>query len=227
MKVIVSDFDLTFYDNNFLENIKLVNEWMHKNNKFIIATGRSIYQLRKVIDNYEIAADYYICNDGGVIFDKDFNEIYRKDIDNELSKTLFDYLVNTNAFEDVFIDTSETITKSNNARCNRLIGMINNRDAARNVLHDILGKYPEVHGYISTNCLNITEKSVNKASGIKFVIDINNWNESDIYTIGDAVNDIEMLQNYNGFLIDKEIKNVDLRKVSCFMEAMVLINEDN
>jgi len=36
-----------------------------------------------------------------------------------------------------------------------------------------------------------------------------------------------MLQNYNGFLIDKEIKNVDLRKVSCFMEAMVLINEDN
>ena len=75
--------------------------------------------------------------------------------------------------------------------------------------------------------MNITEKSVNKANGIEFVININNWMRSDVYTIGDAVNDIEMLQNYNGFLIDKEIKNTDLRKVSCFSEAMELINESN
>ena len=66
--------NITRYTGNTAKN-KGTYTVLKKKNKFVIATGRSIYQLRKVIDNYEIFADYYICNDGGVIFDKDFNAL--------------------------------------------------------------------------------------------------------------------------------------------------------
>lgn len=227
MKIIVSDFDLTFYDNNFLENINLINDWVKKGNKFIIATGRSIYQLRKTIDNYNVPANFYICNDGGAIYDENYNEIYRKDVDESISKELFDYLVDTKAFDRVLIDTSETVTEVNTARCNCLIGVIRDREQATKVLNEILGKYSSIHGYISTNCLNITDISVDKANGIKFLINKNNWKKEDIYTIGDEVNDIEMLQEFNGFLINKKVNNFNLKKVSSFKEALKLINESN
>lgn len=227
MKIIVSDFDLTFYDNNFLDNIELVNNWRKKGNKFVIATGRSIYQLRKVTNDYDIKADYYVCNDGGAIYDGDFNEIYRKDIDEIISKELFDYLVETKVFDKVLIDTSETTTEISTARINRLIGIIINRHEAQEVLTNVLNKYPNVHGYLSTNCLNITDISVNKANGIKFLMSRNNWEQEDIHTIGDEVNDVEMLQEFNGFLIDKKTNNFNLNKVSSFKEAVKLINESN
>lgn len=227
MKIIVSDFDLTFYDNNFLDNIELFNDWKQKGHKFVIATGRSIYQLRRVTNDYDIKVDYYICNDGGAIYDSDFNELYRKDIDETISKELFDYLIETKMFDKVLIDTSETTTEISTARINRLIGIIRNRSEAQEVLTQILNKYPSVHGYLSTNCLNITDVSVNKANGIKFLVNKNNWEIKDIYTIGDEINDIEMLQEFNGFLIDKKNNNFNLNKVSSFREAVRLINESN
>ena len=70
MKVIVSDFDETFYDANFVDNINLVNKWQKSGNNFVIATGRGLHSLRNIIDNYSIKADYYICNDGAVIYDR-------------------------------------------------------------------------------------------------------------------------------------------------------------
>lgn len=227
MKILVSDFDLTFYDNNFLDNINLINDWTKKGNKFVIATGRSIYQLRKITDNYNIKVSFYICNDGGAIYDKDYNEIYRKDISEDISKELFDYLVDTKVFDKVLIDTSETVTEVDTARCNCLIGVIKDRNEAAKVLNELLRKYPSIHGYISTNCLNITDISVNKANGIKFLINKNNWNKEDIYTIGDEINDIEMLQEFNGFLIDKKTNNFNLQKVSSFKEMLEIINENN
>lgn len=227
MKIIVSDFDFTFYDNDFLNNINLINDWVKSGNKFIIATGRSIYQLRSVIDNYDIKVDYYICNDGGAIYDSNYNEIYRKDIEENISKELFDYLVDTKVFKKVLIDTSEAITEVNTARCNCLIGVVENRENAQSVLNNIINRYSNVHGYISTNCLNITDISVNKANGVKFLINKNDWEKDDIYTIGDEVNDIEMLQQFNGFLIDKKTNNFNLNKVSSFKEMMELINESN
>jgi len=227
MKIIVSDFDLTFFDNNFVENIKLVNEWVNRGNKFIIATGRSLYSLSSVIDSYDINIDFYVCNDGGVIYDKNRNEIYRKDIDENTSKELFKYLVETKAFGRVLIDTGEMETEISTARCNRLLGTINLRKDAQRVLGEILNKYSNITGYLSQNFLNINDISVNKANGIKFLVDMNDWNKKDIYTIGDNVNDFEMLSQFNGFLIDTQNSDFNLRKVSSFREAIQIIYESN
>ena len=44
MKLIVSDFDGTFFDNNYDKNIELINKY---SDDFVIATGRNIKSLKK------------------------------------------------------------------------------------------------------------------------------------------------------------------------------------
>ena len=46
MKILVSDFDNTFYTQKIEENVKLVNQFREKGNVFIIATGRPLYLLK-------------------------------------------------------------------------------------------------------------------------------------------------------------------------------------
>ena len=75
MKLIVSDFDLTFFDENYDENIELINSFVDKGNMFIIATGRSYELLKKEIENKNIKFKYLICSDGAVILDENLNII--------------------------------------------------------------------------------------------------------------------------------------------------------
>ena len=46
MNLLVSDFDGTFFDDNYLDNIKFV-ESIRNNTKFVIATGRNFNFLKK------------------------------------------------------------------------------------------------------------------------------------------------------------------------------------
>ena len=224
MKIVISDFDLCFYDDNFLDNIKLINKLVDDGNIFVIATGRSLLQLRSVIDDYEIKASYYICNDGGVIYDHNYQEIYRKDIDSATSKEIFDYLVSTKFFDKVLIDTTKTYTEISTACCNCLIGIIKDHNNAFKVLNHIISNYPDVNGYITKN-LYITEKTVNKATAIEFLAVKNNWPKQNIYTVGDDINDLEMIQEYNSFVIGNKLKKIDsnLKIVSSFKETIKTI----
>ena len=50
MKILISDFDKTFYTENYDNNIKLINEFVNSGNKFVIATGRPLYFLEPSIE---------------------------------------------------------------------------------------------------------------------------------------------------------------------------------
>ena len=70
-KILVSDYDNTFYinDNDIKNNIKKVETFRNKNNIFVIATGRSYYDFTKKLKDYPIKYDYLIINHGTTILD--------------------------------------------------------------------------------------------------------------------------------------------------------------
>lgn len=223
MKIIVSDFDLSFYDNDFLSNINLVNNLVDAGNIFLIATGRSLIQLKDIIDRYQIKCSYYICNDGGVIYDSGFKEIYRKDIEIECSKEIFNIMNSSNKFTTVLIDTSHGYVSVNSAKANCIIGKIIERKEAGKILNTIMNRFPSVHGYISSNWLSITDRSVSKGSAIKFLCAKNNWSSKSVYTIGDNINDISMFENYDSYLIKNKYHEMEFSgatKVNSFKEAI-------
>ena len=90
-KMIVSDYDQTFYinDEDIEKNKIAVNEFRNKGNIFVIATGRSYDDFMKKKNEYNIEYDYLIINHGATILDKDDNIIFNKKITNLIKKGYF------------------------------------------------------------------------------------------------------------------------------------------
>ena len=89
-KVLVSDYDQTFYLNDYdIEiNKKEVKKFRDKGNIFIIATGRSFFDFKNKVNAYNIEYDYVILNHGATILDKDDNIISNFPIYNDVIENI-------------------------------------------------------------------------------------------------------------------------------------------
>lgn len=229
MKIIVSDFDNTFYTDKYEENIKLINDFIKQGNKFIIATGRPIYLLYPSIKDYNFKCSYLVCNDGAVIFDQDLNKIYEENIEKEVGKMIYTDLINDDNLEEVYIDTSLEFSKDTNDTYNAILALPKDKSLAQNKINELMVKYPEIQGYISHRWLNILNKNSSKGNAIRKLVSLNNWNLEDVITIGDNYNDISMLEGFNSFIIrgDKNIENMAKHVVNDFKEMIEAIDESN
>ena len=199
--ILISDFDGTLYDKNFENNIKAVNEFVKKGNTFVIATGRSINRIKEKIDG-KLNFSYIICNDGGMIFDKDYHLIYRKDIALESAKHIFNELKNSiyvgNPLADLGYAYRNEVLKNTNAVIARVI----DKSKASHLMIDLVKRYPKVTAYVSDTYLNFTDKSVNKSNAVKWLGKLINVKPKNMIMIGDNINDIKMCKLGKGFAME-------------------------
>jgi len=211
MKILISDFDGTMFDSDFNKNIDLVNNFVSSGNIFILASGRSLYDLKKVIDNYHIKIDYYICNDGATIYDEFCNIIYRKDIENSAASKIMKTLKEETS--EFYIDTTNGLTSDIDRSVNRIIVRYKDKKKANELLNKLKKEIPNINGYLSTNWINITNKSVSKGNAIEYLINFYNLDSNNIITMGNDVNDISMTR-FNSVAIksgdEKYIKMCDM-----------------
>ena len=230
MKILASDFDKTLFTKDYLKNIRKINEFVDKGNIFIIVTGRNITHLKPDIKGYNLKYDYLICNDGGIIFDKNNKVIFRKDIDPSLVKTIYDILEEEENMIFVAIDNSIAYVNDTKDLANAIIGIPKDVEKAYNLLQDILNKFPNVHGYISDRWLNITNKEVNKGNSLKYIQKLLDVPNDDIYTIGDNINDISMNQLYNGYAMEhshSELIKISKGTIKSVSDLIDVIYESN
>lgn len=217
MKLIVSDFDLTFFDENYDKNIEKVNEFVQKGNKFVIATGRPYGLLKKDIENKNIDYEYLICTDGSVILDRNLNILKSTNIDPDVSQDIIDTLKNNPNIEKMYIDENEN-------KISGIYGTYKDRIEAQTLVDSLLETY-DVEIYLSRHWINILSKNGNKTKGIEFLQKELNINESDICTVGDDANDIAMIEKYHGYIVGNKI--VCEKNVATFLEFMELMDESN
>lgn len=202
MKIIVSDFDGTLFGKDLEENVSAINDFVHRGNIFILATGRAMNYLAEDLSMIDLECEYYICNDGGVIFDKYFNVVYRKDIKQELVRPIYNYLADNENMLETFIDTSHGYVTDTSKCANGIIARPYDREKALATLDNILRKFPDVNGYMSTNWINLFDKEVSKKKAIDYLVDNYRYPANEIYTIGDGMNDYQMLEGYQGYTFD-------------------------
>jgi HAD superfamily hydrolase (TIGR01484 family) len=228
MKILVSDFDKTFYRDNYYKNIKYVNKFVEDGNIFVIATGRNITSLLSDIGNFPVNYEYLICNDGGMIYNKKLEIIKRRDIDPSVVDEVCKMLEKSDSIGSIFIDNGNTLVENRNTLVNGIIVRYIDYDNANKLLDKIVQLYPEVHGYLSENWLNITNYEVNKGSAIDYLTDIFSWNKDDIYVAGDNINDISMFERYNGYAMadgHDDLKKVSYEVVNEFKNILDLLNK--
>lgn len=199
-KLLVSDYDDTLYtsNKNIYFNIIAIEKFRKNGNKFAIATGRDFKSINGVIQKYKIPYDYLICNDGSIIFDNNNNIISAHYLNNsEVNDALY-YL---NHKKELFYKIAlynfvgQTLDKK---EILEIMGYIKFLKSVKTVVNEMNEYFSTIKAYKFENYLFV-KRPQNKSDAIKELIEIKGINKEDVYTIGNAQNDYEMVKDYNGY----------------------------
>lgn len=228
MKILVSDFDNTFYTKDIKENVKLVNDFIKKGNIFVIATGRPLYLIKPDIEKYNIKYDYLICNDGGVIFDSNEKILDKTNIDYKTTIQVYNELVRNSNLEHLFIDSIFDFSDLEAKDYNGILASPYDRDKANELISQINKKYPTVQAYLSHKWINILSINASKGNAIEFLENSNEWDKDNIFIAGDNNNDLSMTRYKNSFgMLNGKSEFLDkcTYKVNNFKEIFEIINK--
>jgi hydroxymethylpyrimidine pyrophosphatase-like HAD family hydrolase len=212
MKIVVSDIDNSMDFNHNSELIKTITDFIKKGNMFIVATNKTINYVADALALTDADPAYYICNGGACIFDEYFNILYRKDIEQEDVRPILNILKDDDNILEAYVDTTHGFASNTNMLANGIVARPFDYAKAEITLNSIVMKFPSVHGYINDSWINIMDESVTKGSAMKFLIDTYHLNKDDIYVLGSDLNDLDLMENYHGYLTTDAIE--DLKQYS-------------
>ena len=203
MKILASDFDDTLYfedeEEKNIRNINAIKEFMSHANLFCIITGRNYSDIKLLLNKYNIPYTYLICEDGAKIFnnmDYCIDTIY---LDKELIKEIINIIKEYNY--DYYLDDGYNITNNIND-CVKVVINCSEKDKQVEIVNKIK-KNIKVYVYASKYHINIVDFSVNKASALRRLLNIENLSYNDLHVIGDNDNDYEMVKNFSGAIMKK------------------------
>lgn len=223
MKLFVSDFDRTFYVNHEIsrENIEAVKMWQQRGNLFLIATGRELTSLDSELKKYSVSPDFYICNNGGAIYDKNQNLLYHKSIASEVGREVVEF-IHSRYENSIGISSLDTKYKINE-RCGvntqngfsmtleieeiteidefvQIHKKFSDKELVEKLAYDLEEKFSEsVSVFPNVMNVDIVALNVSKAMAIDFIATVVDVRREGIYVMGDSYNDIAMIRAYDGF----------------------------
>lgn len=200
MKLLVSDYDGTFNEDNKLskinKNIDAVKRFMDSGNIFAFATGRNYDSIKKEITKYHIPYNYLICSNGSIVFDHKDRVLFQNTILVDTVKKTLRYLNKLGFVKSLELrDAYGRSTSDYNNVCEIVCTLkFKNFLDARMVREEIAF----LNSFSFMNVIMFKEE-LDKKDGIYVVSGIEGIGKEDIYTIGDASNDRGMLEEFNGF----------------------------
>lgn len=216
MNLLVSDFDGTLFDNNYENNIKFIESL--NDTDFVIATGRNYPFLK---EDLKLKCNYYICNDGGYILDKDLNLIYRNYINEKTVEIVYSRILEL-GYNDFFLDSIDESSKEIIDNVNKICIRIQNDPPEENIKYLIEG-LKDIYAYVSINWINILSIESKKSNAIDYLTNLNNYNNT--YVVGNDINDYDMIQKYNGYFIGNS-NDIEFNTINNFLELKDIIKND-
>lgn len=208
MKIIASDFDNTLFvedEEKFCKNIEAIRKFISYGNLFCIITGRNYPSIKELLLKYEIPYSYLICNDGAKIFN---NVDYCFDT-TLLDKINIEKIVSVLEQDDCPYYLDDGYNETNNSNdCVKIAVEIENLEKAIKTVEKIK-EVSDCYIYMSKNYINITDKLANKYYGLVRLFNKEKLSLSNLYVIGDEVNDVEMVKKFNSAIMKVHNKCLD------------------
>ena len=214
-KILISDYDGTFYQNDLdiKKNIDKVTEFRTLGNLFVLATGRSYVDLKIMIDKYKIPYDYLILNHGALLLSKNLEVLNVFILDKELVVSVLEYANNNKDIYDVvLIDVfKKKVTDTSNVV--KIMLKLYSYDNALDVKKYIDERYANIKCYYEKEdnhyLVEIVSSKASKSLMIEKILVREELKKDNVFTIGDGVNDIDMIRNFNGYRVINSCKELD------------------
>lgn len=233
-KIIASDYDRTFYinDEDIEKNKMAVDKFIKLGNKFIIATGRSYYDLMKKVNQYNLIYDYAIINHGATILNKKNDIIFNVSINNNIINELKNELELEKSTEWFCCSKLESRVDFEHTNLTKINVKYPTKKKSLEMNEKINSKFSQyiISYNITSSSIEIVSNKVNKSKSIKMLAEKLGVEKNNIYTIGDGYSDIQMIKDFNGYCMEesveelKEIALEELPSVSKLVEKV--LNKD-
>lgn len=225
MKILASDYDgtLKFGESVLDEDIEAIRRWKTQGNLYVIVTGRSRSSIIEECHAHQIPADYYVTNNGGMVFDAQGKELLSSQMDSLTAVDLMfaahetpgiaSYVVNDGSHRHKVVVnrslqdhryshiqedwTEDQIMDSGTfAQINYSCTSHDQAELIADMVNQYFGSV--VHAYANGFVVSIDPKDVSKATGLDFVASYADVDDLDVYAMGDSYSDIPMLEScYN------------------------------
>ena len=229
MFLLASDFDRTFYINNydFKKNVEAVKKF-RKNNMFVITTGRSYQDYMNITKNY-VPTDYLILNHGATILknDKVIRSTCISNSSLEKIRKLFDF----NNIEYFATKDKESRVSINEDNLSKINITLQDNLVVKKAVDYINNNFNDIKAYIlfHKNQFEIISIKTDKLDALKYISEIENIDRINIYTVGDGYTDINMVKYYNGYAVKDaidDLKDVATNVVNSVSEIIDILDVD-
>lgn len=206
-KILISDYDGTFYQNDIdiKENIDKVTEFRTLDNLFVLATGRSYVDLKIEIDKYKIPYDYLILNQGALLLFKESNVISSFNLDKDQVDSILDYVDNNKDIYDIVLIDNFKKRVTDTSSIVKIMLKLYSSDNAREVKSFIDKNYTNIKSYLVRDgdhyLVEIVSVNASKSLMIEKILVREKIEKNNVFTIGDGINDIDMIRKYNGYRV--------------------------
>lgn len=228
--ILVSDYDRTFYinDDEIIDNINAISKWRCNENYFVIATGRAYESIKKEIDKFNIKYDYLIIEHGACILDNKGNIIKSYIIDDGILKSIKKYF-KENKYDKHIISCENKYTYLDSDRITRIHIAYTKAEELKynfNKFNDIYVN--KVNCYLVEFDLGFEIVSIdtNKSIAIRYLLNVLNINNKNVFVIGDSINDIPMIKEFNGYCVENAkdvVKNISSKSFVSVKECVKYI----
>ena len=232
MKIGASDYDGTLFRQRTIaaEDVEGVKAWQAAGHKFGVVSGRDYGMLMPQLKYYGIASDYVVGNNGGIICRADGTPLWQGRIPLRVLTEIVREPSVRRSFHFAFSAVDRTflyheregswimreakewdfpivkITEQDIMSLPQIhqfcLGYHDPREAeaTSEILNEKYGEY--IHAYPNNGSVDITPLGVSKSQGIAKLLELMDWQDAEVYAIGDEINDLPMLEAYDGFTVD-------------------------
>lgn len=232
MKIAASDYDGTLFRNDTIAaaDAQGVHRWREAGHLFGVVTGRDYGMLAPQLRHYGIESDYAVCNNGGLICKADGTPLWQGRIPLRTLAEMVREPGVRRSFHFAFSAADKTylyheregswISREAKQWDFTIVPITEQDIMSLPQIHQFSLGYPDpsesaevseilnarygdvIYAYPNRCSLDITPKGISKEQGIRKLIELMGWSSPEIYTIGDEINDLPMIEAFGGFTVD-------------------------
>ena len=228
MKIIASDYDGTLNRSGISDSVrKAIDMWREHGNIFGIVTGRGIGNVLSVMRRDNFKSDFFVANNGSVVADTSGNILFCHTGDTSVTCDVCRLILAHGCGaacvnyvdSEVFVCSSDFAKKhedyvlidsfSDDKGFTQISTVCSDDSASERltaVINDVFGGY--VSAFQNGICIDIVPSGVDKASGIRKLLELKSLGEDAVCTVGDNNNDLAMIKAFRSYAVQNAIDAV-------------------
>ncbi len=252
MFILASDFDGTLTQHGTVsdKDKDAIAAWRKAGNLFGVNTGRGYCGIKAELEHHQIAYDFLLCNNGGLIYENEAAPIEQKTADGGVLPSLVSLILKSGGFHAAIgrVESdreagywiSENMDRKPGPEFTRIVmddlnkityftqlsTQYENEAQANKCTQQINELFCDnVTAFQNGVCIDIVPVGVNKAAGLLRYMHLKQVSKEKVLAIGDNFNDLDMILEFNGFSVNSGKPEVISKARKSFDSIAGLIGE--